>query len=81
MPSAVRLREDYSVEELRALARRSKTVQPEPAASIAGCGKDGMDRGAAAKVGGIDRQTLRTGTAVSCAAWDRRRRASSYRSR
>jgi hypothetical protein len=26
MPSAVRLREDYSVEELRALARRSKTV-------------------------------------------------------
>ena len=25
MPSAVRLREEYSVEELRALARRSKT--------------------------------------------------------
>ena len=26
MPSAVRLREDYSAEELRALARRSRTV-------------------------------------------------------
>ena len=26
MPSAVKLREDYSSEELRALARRSKTV-------------------------------------------------------
>ena len=39
MPSAVSLREDYSVEELRALARRSKDSQPEPAASIAGCGE------------------------------------------
>ena len=39
--------------------------QPEPAASVAGCGqgwaavRDGMDRGAAAKIGGMDRQTLR----------------------
>ena len=56
MPSAVRLREDYSAEELRALARRSKTVnQSRRLAAV----RDGMDRGAAAKIGGMDRQTLR----------------------
>jgi transposase len=49
MPSAVRLREDYAVEELRALARLL---------SLAAV-RDGMDRGAAAKIGGMDRQTSR----------------------
>jgi transposase len=59
MPSAVRLREDYSGEELRVLARRSKTVnQSRRFLSLAGV-KDGMDRGAAAKIGGMDRQTRR----------------------
>jgi transposase len=59
MPSAVRLREDYSAEALRALARRSKNVnQSRRFLSLAGI-KDGMDRGAAAKIGGMDRQTLR----------------------
>jgi transposase len=59
MPSAVRLREDYSAEELRALARRSKDVnQSRRLLSLAGV-RDGMDRGAAAKIGGMDRQTLR----------------------
>jgi transposase-like protein len=43
MPSAVRLREDYSAEELRRLARRSKDV----------------NQSSAAKIGGMDRQTLR----------------------
>jgi hypothetical protein len=53
MPSAVRLREVYSAEELRALARRSKTVnRSRRFLSLAGI-KDGMDRGAAAKIGGI----------------------------
>jgi hypothetical protein len=32
--------------------------QREPAASVAGCGRDGMDRGSAAKIGGMNRQTL-----------------------
>ena len=47
MASAVRLREDYPAAELRTLARRSKNVQPEPAASIAGCGRgwNGSGRG------------------------------------
>ena len=59
MPSAVRLREDYSGEELRGLARRSKDVnQSRRLLSLAGV-RDGMDRGAAARIGGMDRQTLR----------------------
>ena len=59
MPSAVRLREDYSAEELRTLARRSKDASREPSSSVAGCGSGSMDRAAAAKIGGMDRQTLR----------------------
>ena len=44
MPSAVRLREDYSAGELRALARRSKDVnQSRRLLSLAGV-RDGMDR-------------------------------------
>ena len=59
MASAVKLREDYSAEALRGLARRSKNVnQSRRFLSLAGV-KDGMDRGAAAKIGGMDRQTLR----------------------
>ena len=59
MPSAVRLREDYSAEELRALARRSKIVnQSRRLLSLAAI-RDGMDRGSAGKIGGMDRRTLR----------------------
>ena len=59
MPSAVRLREDYSAEELRALARRSKEVNQSRRLLSLAAVRDGMDRGAAAKIGGMDRQTLR----------------------
>jgi transposase len=59
MASAVRLREDYSAGELRALARRSRTVnQGRRLLSLAAV-RDGMDRRLAAKIGGMDRQTLR----------------------
>jgi transposase len=59
MPSAVRLREDYSAGALRALARRSKDAnQIRRLLSLAAV-RDGMDRGSAAKIGGMDRQTLR----------------------
>ena len=59
MPIAVRLREDYSAEGLRGLARRSRDVnQSRRLLSLAGV-RDGMDRGAAARIGGMDRQTLR----------------------
>ena len=59
MPSAVRLREDYSAEEIRSLARRSKTVNQSRRLLSLAAVRDGMDRGSAAKIGGMDRQTLR----------------------
>jgi transposase len=59
MPAAVRLREDYSAEELRALARRSKDVNQSRRLLSLAAVRDGMDRGEAAKIGGMDRQTLR----------------------
>src|SRR6202050_407593 len=59
MASAVRLREDYSAAELREFARRAKNVnQIRRLLSLAAV-RDGMDRGSAAKIGGMDRQTLR----------------------
>ena len=59
MPAAVKLRDDYSAAELRALAKRSKDVnQSRRLLSIAAV-RDGMNRGGAAKIGGMDRQTLR----------------------
>ncbi len=59
MPAAVRLREDFSAEALRALAKRAKDAnQIRRLLSLAAV-RDGMDRGAAAKIGGMDRQTLR----------------------
>ena len=59
MPSAVRLREDYSAEELRGLARRLKTVNQSRRLLSLAAVKEGMDRGSAARIGGMDRQTLR----------------------
>ena len=59
MPSAVRLREDFSAEELRALARRSKDANQSRRLLSLAAVRDGMGRGAAAKIGGMDRQTLR----------------------
>lgn len=59
MPAAVRLREDYSAEDLRALARRSKDVNRSRRLLSLAAVRDGMDRGTAAKIGGMDRQTLR----------------------
>ena len=59
MPSAVRLREDYSAEALRALARRSRDANQSRRLRSLVAVRDGMDRGSAAKIGGMDRQTLR----------------------
>jgi transposase len=59
MPSAVRLRADYSAEALRALACRSKDANQSRRLLSLAAVRDGMDRGAAAKIGGMDRQTLR----------------------
>ena len=58
-PSAVRLREDDSAGELRTHARRSKDVSQSRRLLSLAAVRDGMDRAAAAKIGGMDRQTLR----------------------
>ncbi len=59
MPSGVSLREDYSAAELRRHARGSKDVNQSRRLLSLAAVRDGMDRGSAAKVGGMDRQTLR----------------------
>src|SRR6516162_4287088 len=59
MTAAVRLRDDYSAEALRALARRSKDVNQSRRLLSLAAVRDGMDRRSAAKIGGRDRQTLR----------------------
>ena len=56
---AVRLRKDYSAEALRALARRSKDVNQSRRLLSLAAVLDGMDRGSATRIGGMDRQTLR----------------------
>ena len=59
MPAAVKLREDYSADELRLLAKRSKDANQSRGLLSLAAVFDGMDRGEAAKIGGMDRQTLR----------------------
>jgi transposase len=61
MPSAVRLREDYSAEELRTLARRSKDVSRSRRLLSLAAVRDGMDRGGGGEDRRHDRQTLRYG--------------------
>lgn len=59
MGSAVSLRTDYSPAQLRQRAKRSRdTNQSRRLLSLAAV-LDGMSRGEAARVGGMDRQTLR----------------------
>jgi transposase len=59
MPAAVKLRDDYSATELRALAKRSKDANQSRRLLSLAAVRDGMDRAEAAKIGGMDRQTLR----------------------
>lgn len=59
MPASVSLRKDYSAEDLRRLAKSAKTVsQGQRLLSLAAV-LDGMSRADAARIGGMDRQTLR----------------------
>jgi transposase len=59
MGSAVKLREDYSADELRRLARASKDVRQSSRLLSLAAVVDGMSRANAARIGGMDRQTLR----------------------
>lgn len=59
MPSAVRLRADYSAPDLRRLAKASKhSNQSRRLLSLAAIA-EGRSREEAARIGGMDRQTLR----------------------
>src|SRR5450631_2268966 len=59
MPSAVPLRTDFSASELRRQAKRSKdNNQSRRLLSLAAV-LEGMNRADAARIGGMDRQTLR----------------------
>ena len=59
MARAVHLREDYSALELRRLAKRSKDAKQSRRLLALAAVREGKDRTEAAKIGGMDRQTLR----------------------
>ena len=59
MASAVSLREDYSVSELRRLAGATKNANQSRRLLSLAAVLDGMNRTEAARIGGMDRQTLR----------------------
>ena len=59
MPAAIKLREDYSAADLRALARASKDSRQCRRLLALAAVAEGRKRGEAAAIGGMDRQTLR----------------------
>ena len=59
MPAAVKLREDYSAAALRRLSKRSKDANQSRRLLSLAAVREGKDRAEAAKLGGMDRQTLR----------------------
>jgi transposase len=59
MASAVELRTDYSATDLRRLAAASKDANQSRRLLSLAAVRDGMSRTDAAKIGGMDRQTLR----------------------
>jgi transposase len=59
MPSTVQLRDDYDAAQLRLLARRCRDPRQIRRLLALAAVYDGMSRAEAAKVGGMDRQTLR----------------------
>jgi transposase len=59
MGSAVLMRADYSAVELRRLARASKDARQSSRLLSLAAVRDGMNRADSARIGGMDRQTLR----------------------
>ena len=59
MARAVRLRDDVSAEELRDLARRSRNSRQTRRLLALAAVREGKSRWEAARIGGMDRQTLR----------------------
>jgi transposase len=59
MSAALRLREDYGAPELRALARASRDADQTRRLLALAAIYEGASRGAAAEIGGVQRQTVR----------------------
>ncbi len=59
MPAAVRMRTDYTAGELRRLAATTKNANQSRRLLSLAAVLDGMNRTEAARIGGMDRQTLR----------------------
>jgi len=59
MSAAIEVREDYEAEELRWMARTVKDANQARRLLAIAAVYDGMDREEAARIGGMDRQTLR----------------------
>jgi transposase len=59
MGAAIRLREDFGAEELRSLAGKAKDANQARRLLALAAVREGRDRQAAARIGGMDRQTLR----------------------
>ena len=59
MPSAIRLRTDFTARDLRRLAKKAKDVNQSRRLLSLAAVLDGMSRTEAAMIGGMDRQTLR----------------------
>ena len=59
MPAAVELRDDCSADALRQLAAKSRDANQVRRLLALAAVRDGMSREAAARIGGMDRQTLR----------------------
>jgi transposase len=59
MGSAVKLREDFSAADLRRLAKRSKDANQSRRLLSLAAVREGRDRSEAARMGGMERQTLR----------------------
>src|SRR5215210_5306695 len=61
MPSAISVRTAFSADELRRLAAATKHANQSRRLLSLAAGLDGMSRTEAARIGGLDRQTLREG--------------------
>ncbi len=59
MPAAVRMRTDFTAGELRRLAATTKNANQSRRLLSLAAVRDGMNRTEAARIGGMDRQTLR----------------------
>jgi len=59
MPSAIRLRTDFTARELRRFAKKAKDVNQSRRLLSLAAVLNGMSRSEAAMIGGMDRQTLR----------------------